>query len=119
MLDGPDIFLVAALLCSVLKTDRMGEKMEISDEKISRYRSMVIRCPRLGGEVPFSFCEKEAGDLPCRLITTCWAPYFPIEEYLRETLTPEALDILSSQRPKDRIATILDIAAAVRKRQSD
>jgi hypothetical protein len=103
----------------MLKTNPMGEKMEFSDEKISQYRSMIIRCPRLGGEVPFSFCEKEAGDLPCRLVVSCWANYFPIEEYLEKTLTPEALEILYSQRPRDRIATILDIAAAVRKRQSD
>jgi hypothetical protein len=103
----------------MLKTNPTGDKMEFSDEKISQYRSIIIRCPRLGGEVPFSFCEKEAGDLPCRLVVSCWANYFPIEEYLSKKLTPEALEILYSQRPRDRIATILDIAAAVRKRQSD
>jgi hypothetical protein len=96
----------------------MGANMEISDGEKKQYQSMVIRCPRLGGEVPFSFCEKEAGDLPCRMVVSCWAARFPVEEYLKETLTEDALDRFSNQRPKDRLTTILDIAAAIKNRKS-
>jgi hypothetical protein len=94
----------------------MGANMEISDEKRNYYRSLVIRCPRLGGEVPFSYCEKEAGNLPCRLVVSCWAGIFPVEEYLQETLSGESRERFYNQQPRDRLTTILDIAAAVKKR---
>lgn len=92
--------------------------MEISDEKRRQYQSLMIRCPRLGGEVSFSFCEKEAGDLPCRMVVSCWAARFPVEEYLQETLTEDARNRFSNQRPKDRLTTILDIAAAIKNRKN-
>jgi hypothetical protein len=106
---------VAVFLRNVLNNEKVGAAMEFSDEKIRHYRSLVIRCPRLGGEVPFSYCEKEAGDLPCRMVVSCWARIFPIEEYLQYTLTDESLRRLYNQSAKDRMATILDIAAAVKK----
>lgn len=96
----------------------VGENMENDDEKVKKYANMVIRCPRLGGEVPFSYCEKEAGDLPCRLVVSCWSIYFPIEEYLHERLSPEELERFTNLKPQDRMATILGIAEAVRKRKS-
>ena len=81
-------------------------------------REWVIRCPRLGGEVPFSYCEREAGDLPCGQIIRCWEAGFAVEEYLREALTPDAWERFRGRVPKDRISTILDVveAAVPRKR---
>jgi hypothetical protein len=40
-----------------------------------------------------------------------------VEECLRETLMPEAWDRFSSQTPKDRMTTILDIVGAAKKRK--
>jgi hypothetical protein len=109
-------FLVADFLRNVLNNKMVGADMEFSDEKIRHYRSLIIRCPRLGGEVPFSYCEKEAGDLPCPMVANCWTRIFPIEEYLQHTLTAESLGRLYNQSAKDRMGTILGIAAAVKKR---
>jgi hypothetical protein len=47
---------------------------------------------------------------------SCWQRVFPVEEYLRETMTQQAWDRLHGQLPKDRLSTILDIAAAAKKR---
>ena len=81
------------------------------------YRERIIRCPRLGGEVPFSYCEREAGELPCRQVVRCWNAGFPVEEYLRETLTPEVWDRFRSEVPKDRMTTLLDIVESAKQRQ--
>jgi hypothetical protein len=97
----------------------MGANMEISEEKKREYQGLIIRCPRLGGEVPFSFCEKENGDLPCRMVVSCWAARFPVAEYLQQTMTEEARERFSHQSSKDRLTTILDIAAAVKNRKKD
>ena len=81
------------------------------------YRDLVIRCPRLGGEVPFSYCEREAGDLPCRQIVGCWEAGFPVEAYLRETLPPGAWEQFCRQVPKDRMTTLIDLADAAKRRR--
>jgi hypothetical protein len=81
------------------------------------YRERITRCPRLGGEVPFSYCEREAGEFPCRQVVRCWNAGFPVEEYLRETLTPEVWDRFRSEVPKDRMTTLLDIVESAKQRQ--
>jgi hypothetical protein len=48
-----------------------------------------IRCPRLGDEMGISYCLRESCDLPCSLVVRCWSPYFDINAYLKEILTPE------------------------------
>jgi hypothetical protein len=81
------------------------------------YRDLVIRCPRLGGEVPFSYCEREAGDLPCRQVVGCWGAAFPVEAYLRETLPPGAWERFRCQVPKDRMTTLIDLTEAAKGRR--
>lgn len=80
------------------------------------YRNLVIRCPRLGGEVTFSYCEREEGELPCRQVVRCWEAGFPVEAYLREALAPEAWERFYSQIPKDRVTTLLDHIEAAKRR---
>jgi hypothetical protein len=99
------------------KGDGMAEKKGSADERVKFCRERIIRCPRLGGEVPFSYCEREAGDLPCRQVVRCWCAGFPVEEYLRETLTPEVWDRFRSEVPKDRMTTLLDIVESTKQRQ--
>jgi hypothetical protein len=80
------------------------------------WRDMLIRCPRLGGEVPFSYCEKEAGEFPCRLVIRCWEAGFPVEAYLRKTLTAEAWERFCRQVPQDRMTTLVDLVDAAKRR---
>ena len=81
------------------------------------YHNLLMRCPRLGGEVSFSYCEREAGELPCRQVVRCWAAGFPVEAYLRETLSPEAWERYCHQVPKDRMTTLIDLAEAAKGRR--
>jgi hypothetical protein len=94
-----------------------GTEKGSAGEKMKLYSELIIRCPRLGGEVPFSYCEREAGELPCRQVVRCWNAGFPVEEYLRETLTPEVWDRFRSEVPKDRMTTLLDSVEAAKQRQ--
>ncbi len=80
------------------------------------YRDLMMRCPRLGGEVTFSYCEREAGEFPCRQVVRCWEAGFPVEAYLRKTLTPEAWERFCGQMQKDRVTTLLDLAGAAKRR---
>ncbi len=85
-------------------------------ELMKSYRNLIIRCPRLGGEVTFSYCEREAGELPCRQVIGCWGPSFPVAAYFREILAPEAWKRFCSQVPAERMTTLIDLIEAARQR---
>ena len=82
-----------------------------------RYKRLELRCPRLGGEVTFSYCEVEGRDLPCPRTIACWQEYFPVESYLREKLTPEQWDRCFNQEPKEKIVSLVELIEAAKKRQ--
>jgi hypothetical protein len=77
--------------------------------------NMEIRCPKLGGEVTFAYCLKEAGELPCARIIHCWQPYFPVEDFIRKRLTAEDWQRCFNQKPKEKISTLLELIEAAKK----
>jgi len=83
---------------------------------VDKYYQLEIRCSRLGGEVKFSYCRKEGGDLPCLRIISCWYLFFPVEQYLRETMTEESWNAFVGQMPKDKIITLIELVEAAKKR---
>ncbi len=70
---------------------------------------MQMRCPKLGGEITFAYCMKEGGEIPCARIVNCWQPYFPIDAYLRSKLTPQQWEGLLGAKPKEKMATLLEL----------
>ena len=68
-----------------------------------------IRCPRLGGEAPFTYCLQEAGDLPCHRIVVCWQAFFPVESCLRKMLSPEKWEEFTARKPKEKIVSLLEL----------
>jgi hypothetical protein len=82
------------------------------------FDQLEIRCPRLGGQVTFAYCRVEGGDLPCMRIVVCWQPCLPIAEYLRESLSPAQLERFAEQKPKERIATLVELIESAKKNSS-
>jgi len=79
-----------------------------------------MRCPRLGGEAPFTYCLQEAGELPCHRIVVCWQPFFPVESCLRKMLSPEKWEEFTARKPKEKIVSLLElIEEAKRKADKD
>ena len=68
-----------------------------------------MRCPRLGGEAPFTYCLQEAGELPCHRIVVCWQPFFPVESYLRKWLSPKKWEEFTARKPKEKIVSLLEL----------
>ncbi len=83
---------------------------------MEKYDHLEIRCPRLGGEVRFSYCRREGGDLPCMRIITCWHLFIPVEKHLKENMTPDIWESFVSQAPKDKITTIIELIDEAKKR---
>jgi hypothetical protein len=78
---------------------------------------LQLRCPRLGGEVYFAYCEREDGDLPCARIITCWQAFFPIERYLRWKLSPEQWERCFNQPSKTKVVSLIELIEAAKDRQ--
>ena len=83
---------------------------------VDRYDELELRCLRLGGEVKFSYCRKEAGDLPCTRVISCWYPFFPVVQYLRETMAEGSWSAFIGQIPKDKITTLIELVEAAKNR---
>lgn len=83
--------------------------MSSSEQSLKKSQGFWMRCPRLGGEVPFTYCLQEAGDLPCPRIIVCWQTFFPVEAYLRKTLSPQKWEEFADRKPKGKIASLLEL----------
>jgi hypothetical protein len=76
---------------------------------MDQYNHLEIRCPRLGHELNFSYCRREAGDLPCQRTIKCWQAFFPVEAHLRESLSAAEWGRFLRQSPGDKMTTIIDL----------
>ena len=85
--------------------------------KTQVYDDLEIRCPRLGGEVTFSYCQIEGGELPCPRTVACWQPHFPVEAYLKEKLSQAQWDRCFNQEPRDKMTTLIELIEAAKKRR--
>jgi len=74
------------------------------------FDELEIRCPRLGGTVPFDYCRKVANGLPCTKALLCWEMMFPVREYMAKVLTEEEWRTVFDQPPKPRLEVILEAA---------
>jgi hypothetical protein len=82
-------------------------------------KTVEIRCPRLGGPVPFTYCETTGADgRPCFKIADCWWQYFDVVGYLSKRLTAEELNDLLGRRPQPKISGILDLIQQARRNAS-
>ncbi len=76
------------------------------------YDSLLIRCPKLGGEVTFAYCRMEGGDIPCMRIIACWQCCLPIAGYLGEKLSRDQADRFYAQHPKDKVVSLIELIEA-------
>ena len=77
---------------------------------------VMVACPRLWHLVPFDYCRRENGKLPCFKAIDCWYDYFLVEDYFREVLTPEEWEVVFDRPQKDRLSRLLETVDEVSKR---
>jgi len=71
------------------------------------YDHLTIRCPSLGGEVPFSYCRKQGKGNPCPKLPGCWMNLLDIETYIKDSFTPEEITVFFLQSPSGRMDKFL------------
>jgi hypothetical protein len=82
---------------------------------IEQHDALIIRCPMLGGEVPFQYCRTLNEELPCRKIIVCWEFRIGISKFLGEHYSMEQIQQAFSPPTKTRIETILELIEAAKR----
>lgn len=83
---------------------------------MARIDALETRCPKLGHQVPFAYCRKEAVSLPCPRSLVCWGHRFPVELVLRKILSPEAFEAAFGTEPKSRVENLMEAIEAAKAR---
>jgi hypothetical protein len=77
----------------------------------------LIRCPRLGHPIYFSYCRRENNGLPCFKTLDCWHEHFLVAEFLSEEIAPQQWTILFESPPKPKILSLVEMMEQARKRK--
>jgi len=75
----------------------------------------LIRCPRLGHQIYFSYCRRENRGLPCFKALACWYPHFLVEDYFREQLSPEEWEKAFNYSAKTKTVSLLELIEEAKK----
>lgn len=86
---------------------------------MARIDALETRCPKLGHEVTFGYCRREANALPCPRALGCWSPRFPVALVLRRYLGDEAYAAAFEATPKSRVQSLMEAIEAAKQRCSD
>lgn len=88
----------------------------MTDEKTDRVDEYSIRCPRLGHAITFSYCRSENKGLPCFKTLDCWFQCFPVEDYLKERLTPEEWKKVFENQGRTKVQSLIELIEEAKKR---
>ena len=76
--------------------------------KRDQYDSLIIRCPSLGGEVPFQYCRKMNQGVPCRRLPLCWAERLDIIGYIKGFYSNEEIETVFFHTGTGRLGQIFE-----------
>ena len=82
---------------------------------IDEHDVLMIRCPMLGGEVPFHYCRTVNEDLPCRRIIVCWEFRIEVGKFLNEHYSIDQIQHALAPPSKTRVETILELIEKAKK----
>jgi hypothetical protein len=79
----------------------------------------LVRCPRLGDEMSFSYCLRESGALPCSRIISCWSVAFDVESFLHKNMSDQDWQNFDNAQPKDKVTSLIEIIEAAKRKNED
>ena len=76
-----------------------------------------IRCPRLGHQINFSYCQSENSGLPCFKALDCWYNYFDVHAYFTDKLTEENFKKTFLNEGKPKVFSLFDLIEQAKTRK--
>jgi hypothetical protein len=77
-----------------------------------------IRCPRLGHQVPFSYCRVENTGTPCFKALDCWHGHFDVVAYFKQTLSKDEFAAAFMNQGRPKVQTLMDLIQQAKARVS-
>lgn len=78
-----------------------------------------IRCPRLGDQISFSYCQRENNGQPCFKTLDCWHIYFNVEDYFRDKIPEEEWEKVFGKPSKPKVLSLIDLIEQAQKRKKE
>ncbi len=78
-----------------------------------------IRCPRLGHEVPFTYCRAENAGIPCFKALDCWHDHFDVVTCFTQTLSKDEFAAAFMHQGRPKIQTLMDLITQAQTRVSE
>lgn len=79
------------------------------------FEDKEIRCPKLGGQVSFSYCRIETLGRPCSRAVRCWSEQFDAEQYFRQQMSDEDFAAVFLAPPPSKMGTLLELIEQAKK----
>lgn len=79
----------------------------------------MVRCPRLGHQVPFKYCRVENSGDPCFKTLDCWYNQFDVVAYFKQTLSEEAFAAAFMSQGRPKIQTLMDLIQQAKNRVAE
>ncbi len=76
-----------------------------------------IRCPRLGHQINFSYCEIENSGIPCFKTLDCWYSYFDVHSFLKDKLSKEDFQKAFANKGQPKVLSLLDLIEKAKKKK--
>lgn len=78
-------------------------------------KTNTIRCPRLGHQIDFSYCQCENYGLPCFKTMDCWHTQFNVHAYLKKELSPQDFEKIFIKKGTPKLFSLLDLIEQAKK----
>jgi len=92
---------------------------KMKKEKTPPDHTYQIRCPKLGHQIYFPYCQSENMGRPCFKTLDCWFEHFLVEDYFRETLSPEDWEKSFGRPPTPKMVSLIDLIDQAKKRREE
>ncbi|MDA3918630.1 MAG: hypothetical protein PF690_16905 [Deltaproteobacteria bacterium] len=83
------------------KTDTLPKEPPAED--------FTIRCPRLGHQINFSYCQIENSGIPCFKTLDCWYTYFDVQSFLEDKLSKDDFKKAFVEKGQPKVLSLLDL----------
>ena len=93
----------------------MGNKISVLPKE-PPLDDFSIRCPRLGHQISFSYCEKESSGLPCFKTLDCWHTHFDVQNFFVNKLSHNDFKKVFISKAQPKVLSLLDLIEKAKKK---
>lgn len=93
----------------------MFKFLSMNKNKTPPKDEFLIRCPRLGHQIYFSYCRIEDNGLPCSKTLDCWYEHFQVEEFFKNELSEKEWEKVFEKQTKPKMLSLLEMIEQAKK----